>query len=202
MVGGTRTLTPSCLDKGTLAGHSKQQCSCGVGSFATSKLSVTASVTALCLCARASSRTMPIEISKDLIEQLLEENGRSLPRAAPQPGAHPPSFSKHVQDLDPRTRAQIANDKRMAGALTTSRSVGGALVKHEEEELAKIRAFAAQVLDDDQAKRRRIKCCEAEREACLSCYQRFPGEELQCASAVQAYDECAREFLLRRHTGR
>ena len=145
---------------------------------------------------------MPIEISANLIEQLREENGLATPRQAAAPGSSPPMFSQHLQDLDPRTRAQIANDRRMTSALTTSRAVGGALVKHEEEELARVRSFAAQVLDSDQAKQRRARCCEAEREACLSCYARFPGDELQCASAVHAYDECAREFLIRRYTGR
>lgn len=141
--------------------------------------------------------TMPfgLEISRDLVHQLQEENGIA-PQRAPGGGSAGPSMTPHVRKLDSATRAEIQKHRKLEAVLKTSRNVGGVLLKHEEDEVAKAREFAAQVVQE--APKQCLDACSSERDACIQCYRRHKGDEMQCASAVSAYDTCARESLLSR----
>ena len=144
-----------------------------------------------------------INISHGLIEQLQEESGLAAVKKDHHDRVGPaaPVFTPGIQSLDGQSRAEVRSDKQLAAALHSSRTLGGLLLKHEEEELAKVNAHTQSILWADRMVQQRQACCAAERDACLQCYEQHTGDELQCASAVQAYDECARQCLLKRYAG-
>lgn len=143
-----------------------------------------------------------ISIESALIEQLQEENGIVPPsRIARDTGTSTqPREGQHAQQLSREGRRSLVNAKEIA-ALQASKATGALLLKREEEELQRVRRFTADVMAADQ-RQKPESCCSAERGACLQCYAEHPGDELQCSSAVQAYDACARAFLVQRHSAK
>eukprot|EP01025_Chloroclados_australasicus_P063452 TRINITY_DN8398_c0_g1_i1.p3 TRINITY_DN8398_c0_g1~~TRINITY_DN8398_c0_g1_i1.p3 ORF type:complete len:155 (-),score=8.38 TRINITY_DN8398_c0_g1_i1:158-622(-) len=140
---------------------------------------------------------MPVSvtINPDLMRQLREENGFDTSTTEPSTTGHTRAPNQGVpsyfSQLDPETAMFIRRHREVQSALSTSRKVGNLLLKHEEAELAKVRAQAAALLSTKSTQGPK-RCCAAEREACTACYAQFPGDELQCTGAVAAYEACAR----------
>ena len=141
-------------------------------------------------------------ISQELIDQLREENGLSR-KADDAPCVAPPAVTQLARTVDPRAlRAHLQSSKQAASALYASKEIGGLLLKQEDVELAKVRHRAAEVLQRDRSAGSGVPPCTEERTACLACYKAFPGDVLQCASAVQEYQQCARRCLQREATSK
>jgi hypothetical protein len=138
-----------------------------------------------------------LSVSQDLLDQIREENGMSSPRRdATHAAASTTTVTRLARDVDHRVlRAYMKSSKQAASALYSSRNIGGLLVKQEEAEVAKARRHAADMCLTYRASGGTVPPCSEQREACLKCYRSFPGDVLQCASAVHAYDECARQCL-------
>lgn len=155
-------------------------------------------------CSSLSRNTMgfSLSVSKDLLDQIREENGMAS-SSSRQEASHAasPTVTRLARDVDHRALlAFMKSSKQAASALYSSREIGGLLVKHEEAEIAKAQRHAADVLSAYRAQGGNQPPCLKQREACLTCYKNFPGDELQCASAVQAYDECVKRCLQRPHS--
>jgi hypothetical protein len=135
---------------------------------------------------------MTVTIDPALVEQLKEENGlkrRSTSRAAQRHHAlHGPHGA--LADVDAKTRSYILRSHELQSSLITSRIVGDLLLKHEDRERALVERRTRDLLAGVQGDEAR-KICEAECKAVVECYERFTGDELQCAAVVAAYQQCA-----------
>ena len=70
--------------------------------------------------------------------------------------------------------------------------MGAALIKRENEELPKVRAWASELHAGAYSIRGAPTPCAEEREACVKCYDGHDGDGLKCGREVAAYDRCAR----------
>lgn len=82
-------------------------------------------------------------------------------------------------------------DASLARALESSRRVGMLLLKHEDEELARIGALADELVAREYAAPSRPRPCQQQADDCVRCYAEHAADPLACAAAVRAYGECA-----------
>lgn len=131
-----------------------------------------------------------IRIAPELAHQLNKENGApgsDTQKTAPAPGA---AFVTSLQQ-DSQTKAAARKSKELQSALITSESMGGLLLKNEEDEVTKVQARASALLSPGACQGRREPPCADERVSVLTCYKDNSGNELVCASLVSAYQHCS-----------
>ena len=73
--------------------------------------------------------------------------------------------------------------------------MGAALIKRENEELPKVRAWASELHAGAYSIRGAPTPCAEEREACVKCYEGHDGDGLKCGREVAEYDRCARAAM-------
>ena len=76
-------------------------------------------------------------------------------------------------------------------ALQSSQRVGDYLLTREEEELAKIKQLAEELVASKYKAPSKERPCQAQAAACLQCYE-VTADPTLCAKHVETYSTCAR----------
>ncbi|EEH58352.1 uncharacterized protein MICPUCDRAFT_38606 [Micromonas pusilla CCMP1545] len=110
------------------------------------------------------------------------------------PGGSPAFSAPPLPPLAP-TDAERAAYPGLESGLARSERLGAALIKRENEELPKVRAWASELHAGAYSIRGAPTPCAEEREACVKCYEGHDGDGLKCGREVAAYDRCARAAM-------
>jgi hypothetical protein len=134
-----------------------------------------------------------LRISPDLLAQLKRDAGAPGADASRTTQVPQSDLLLKFSRADAQTRAAIEKSKELQSALMTSESVGGLLLKNEDNELAKVKEKVSHLMASEFSANQKAPPCASERGAVVECYKLNPGNELKCAHIVSAYQHCADE---------
>ncbi|KAK9792073.1 hypothetical protein WJX73_008922 [Symbiochloris irregularis] len=126
---------------------------------------------------------------------LLAQLSGSRRRAVPARPSGPPIVVNEPPGEPSRTEEEVLalmrRDRELQQALQRSRRAGDLLLKAEEDEVAAVNQLVSDLLQKEYRGPVREAPCRREHAKCLQCYQHNPADPLKCATAVQAYAQCA-----------
>ncbi|KAK9818419.1 hypothetical protein WJX72_012411 [[Myrmecia] bisecta] len=141
---------------------------------------------------------LPLETGVRVTQSLLQQlTGKAKTHVRPHQAAQGAATSLAAVHLPPHLEqevlATLQRDKQLKRALERSTRAGALLLKAEREEVAQVDALAEELTQKEYRAPARPPPCQAEREACLYCYQDNYQDPLRCADKVEAFSQCARQ---------
>lgn len=137
-----------------------------------------------------------VTFSVGLIEKLAgikkPEPARPAPTAAPARIAPPPLPPRALGQLPISSEAQrlMHQDAQLGRMLSVAREVNGLLLRHEAEEVKRVKAHADKLVKQYSVKPKPVPCAQ-ERQACTKCFQENAQDASRCEAVAKAYSACA-----------
>ncbi|KAG2436755.1 hypothetical protein HXX76_006279 [Chlamydomonas incerta] len=134
--------------------------------------------------------TADITFTVGLLEKLAGIKKREPPAAKPLVPRSAAISLPTRTPFSPDAARLVAQDAQLSRQLQSTREVAGLLVKHEEAEVAKMTALAADMLKQFSVSTKPLPC-QTESAACVQCFQANTAEAWKCTGVAEAYRQCA-----------